>query len=62
VDKWGIMGICNRDRDCMPYKVYIDPTRCYGCGVCRPVCETGAIEISPRQENPTAVNIWLGEA
>ncbi len=56
------MGICNRDRDCMPYKVYVDPTRCYGCGVCRPVCETDGIEISPRQENPTAVNIWLGEA
>lgn len=40
-------------------KVYIDPTRCYGCGVCRAVCPTDAIELIPRQEEPTAAEVWL---
>jgi NAD-dependent dihydropyrimidine dehydrogenase PreA subunit len=39
-------------------KVYIDPTRCFGCGVCRAACPTDAIKLIPRQENPQAANIW----
>jgi len=40
-------------------KVYIDPTRCFGCGVCRATCPNDAITLSPRQESPKAANIWL---
>ncbi len=40
-------------------KVYIDPTRCFGCGVCRPACATDAIQLIPRQEDPQAANVWL---
>ena len=43
-------------------KVYIDPTRCFGCGVCRAACPTEAIALIPRQESPLAANIWLNEA
>ena len=103
----GVIGICNCDRDCGPYKsyiekdgnpsffraeyicrvdwdlctgcktcmsqcqfgaqfysstlskVHIDPTRCFGCGVCRAACPDDAIEIVPREEVPEAANIWL---
>jgi len=40
-------------------KVYIDPTRCFGCGVCRAACATEAIRMAPRAAHPTAANIWL---
>ncbi len=40
-------------------KVYIDPTRCFGCGVCRAACPNDAIALIPRQENPDAANVWL---
>jgi NAD-dependent dihydropyrimidine dehydrogenase PreA subunit len=40
-------------------KVYIDPTRCFGCGVCRAACPNNAITLLPRQEFPEAANIWL---
>ncbi|MGB3905726.1 MAG: 4Fe-4S binding protein [Anaerolineae bacterium] len=40
-------------------KVYIDPARCYGCGVCRSVCPHEAIALLPRQEHPEAAEIWL---
>lgn len=40
-------------------KVYIDPTRCFGCGVCRAACPNDAIMLIPRQENPDAANVWL---
>ncbi|MHC4743535.1 MAG: 4Fe-4S dicluster domain-containing protein [Planctomycetota bacterium] len=40
-------------------KVYIDPTRCFGCGLCRAVCPKDAIELIPRQENPEAADLWL---
>jgi ferredoxin len=42
-------------------KVYIDPKRCFGCGVCRAACPNGAIELLPRQSSPEAANIWLKE-
>ena len=43
-------------------KVYIDPLRCFGCGVCRAVCPHEAIEMSPRQEHPEVADLWLGAA
>jgi ferredoxin len=40
-------------------KVYIDPTRCFGCGVCRSACQNDAITLIPRHESAEAANIWL---
>jgi ferredoxin len=40
-------------------KVYIDPARCFGCGVCRTACPNDAITLSPRQDYPEIANIWL---
>jgi len=40
-------------------KVYIDPTRCFGCGVCRTACPNDAITLIPRQESLEAANVWL---
>jgi Pyruvate/2-oxoacid:ferredoxin oxidoreductase delta subunit len=39
-------------------KVYIDPTRCFGCGVCRAACPTDAIQMIDRQAEPAAANLW----
>ena len=43
-------------------KVYIDPTRCFGCGVCRAACPSDAIGLFPRQESAEAAAIWLRDA
>ncbi len=40
-------------------KVYIDPARCFGCGVCRAACPSEAITLIPRQGVPEAANLWL---
>lgn len=40
-------------------KVHIDPTRCFGCGVCRAVCPNDAITLISRQESPEAADLWL---
>jgi len=40
-------------------KVYISPTKCFGCGVCRAACPTDAITLVPRHEDPVAANLWL---
>ena len=40
-------------------KVYIDPTRCFGCGVCRAACHHDAISLTARQQHPEAANLWL---
>jgi ferredoxin len=42
-------------------KVYIDPKRCFGCGVCRAACPNDAIELLPRQASPEAADMWLKE-
>lgn len=39
-------------------KVHIDPTRCFGCGVCRAVCPTDAIALIPREEVAEAKDVW----
>jgi NAD-dependent dihydropyrimidine dehydrogenase PreA subunit len=40
-------------------KVYIDPTRCFGCGVCRAACPDAAITLVPRETVPEAAELWL---
>jgi ferredoxin len=40
-------------------RVYIDPGRCFGCGVCRAVCPNDAIALLPRQSIPEAAALWL---
>jgi ferredoxin len=40
-------------------KVYIDPSRCFGCGVCRAACPNDAIRMLPRQEDTVAADLWL---
>ncbi|KPJ50790.1 hypothetical protein AMJ40_01760 [candidate division TA06 bacterium DG_26] len=105
-----VIGVCNCDRDCMAYKlyiekggtpyffraeyicrvdwelctgckscmsqcqfgaqfyssalgkVYIDPVKCFGCGVCRAVCPHDAITLLPREKDPQAAEIWLQNA
>lgn len=66
--------LCNGCRECLNRcqfgaqfysfslsKVYIDPTRCFGCGVCRAACSNNAIIQIPRQESVEAADIWLGD-
>jgi ferredoxin len=40
-------------------RVYIDPGRCFGCGVCRAACPADAIALLPRQSLPETANLWL---
>jgi Pyruvate/2-oxoacid:ferredoxin oxidoreductase delta subunit len=37
---------------------FIDPLRCYGCGVCRSHCDSRAIHLTPRIQHPLARRIW----
>jgi MinD superfamily P-loop ATPase len=39
-------------------KVVIDPTACYGCGVCRAVCRKKAITLMPRESVPLAAGLY----
>jgi ferredoxin len=43
-------------------KAHIDPSRCFGCGLCRAACPTDAIQILAREEDPIAAKLWLGSA
>lgn len=43
-------------------RVYIDPRRCFGCGVCRAACPNEAIALVPRQDHPKAADLWLKSA
>lgn len=67
--------LCTGCKDCMSQcqfgaqfyssalgKVYIDPKRCFGCGVCRAACQHDAITALPRQAHPDAANVWLKNA
>lgn len=63
--------LCNGCRKCMLVcqfgaleisaannKVSIDPRRCYGCGICRSLCDQDAIALQPRSEHAIASNYW----
>ena len=39
-------------------KVVIDATACYGCGVCRSLCQKKAIMMKPRESVPEAAQLW----
>jgi ferredoxin len=43
-------------------KLYIEPARCFGCGVCRAACPNDAIALIPRSESPEAAGIWLKDS
>lgn len=66
--------LCTGCKDCMSQcqfgaqfyssalsRVYIDPSRCFGCGVCRATCPADAIRLVSRQESPEAAEVWLRE-
>ncbi|MEO0091420.1 MAG: 4Fe-4S binding protein [candidate division WOR-3 bacterium] len=40
-------------------KVYINPRKCFGCGVCRSVCSQNAISLILREKSPEAKDLWL---
>lgn len=39
-------------------KAWIDPRRCYGCGICRAACKPEAIELRDRASVPLAAARW----
>jgi ferredoxin len=39
-------------------KVAIDQRRCYGCGICRSMCDKNAILLNDRNKVPVAANLW----
>ena len=43
-------------------KVYIDPARCFGCGVCHAACPNEAISLVPGQQRPEAADVWLRDS
>jgi ferredoxin len=60
--------LCNGCRQCMRVcqfgaigysaankKIFIDPLRCYGCGICRASC---TIQLHDRASVPVAANLW----
>ena len=63
--------LCNGCRQCMRVcqfgaigysaankKVFIDPLRCYGCGICRASCTKDAIQLHDRISMPVTANLW----
>ena len=63
--------LCNGCRQCMRVcqfgaigysaankKIFIDPLRCYGCGICRATCTKDAIQLHDRASVPAAASLW----
>ncbi len=40
-------------------KIFIDPRRCFGCGICRARCKPEAIILADRQTHPIAARSWV---
>jgi NAD-dependent dihydropyrimidine dehydrogenase PreA subunit len=38
--------------------MYVDPQLCFGCGLCRTACPTGAIRLADRTTFPSLVDNW----
>ncbi len=51
--QFGATGFSAADK-----KAYIDVLKCYGCGVCRAGCSTGAISLQERSEVPLVARNW----
>ncbi len=69
--KEGCRGGCKEYPRCMPrcnfgamrYSptqkvVYVVNTECFGCGLCRRVCPTGALSLRNRLDFPALVDVW----
>lgn len=39
-------------------KAFVDIQKCFGCGLCRGGCHTGAIELVERTSIPTVMEVW----
>ncbi|MFU8794944.1 MAG: 4Fe-4S dicluster domain-containing protein, partial [Dethiobacteria bacterium] len=39
-------------------KAYIDPLKCFGCGICRVTCRQEAISLVERSAVVEASNLW----
>ena len=63
--------LCNGCRQCMQYcqfgaisysastkKSRVDHRRCYGCGICRSVCENKAIVLLDRKSSHVVATLW----
>ncbi len=51
--QFGAMGYSAADK-----KAYIDTLKCYGCGVCRAGCSTGAVTLVDRTSVPLVARNW----
>jgi len=63
--------LCNGCRQCMRVcqfgaigysaankRIFIDPLRCYGCGICRASCTKDAIQLHDRASVPAVAGVW----
>jgi rod shape-determining protein MreB len=52
-----VVGVPSRVTE-VEKKAVIDQRWCYGCGICRAVCQQKAIKLVARAKCPAAANLW----